>query len=97
MGKLSNLKPTPRLRGRAAVAQRIRRLQQEPLCRDCKAICRVTAATVPDHIIPLALGGPDTDDNIRCLCEEHHLARTAEQFGHKAPRKIIGADGWPLD
>lgn len=97
MGKLST-KPTPRLRGRAAVAQRIRRLQQEPLCRDCKAIGRVTAATVPDHIIPLALGGPDTDDNIRCLCEQHHLARTAEQFGHRvAPRQAIGMNGRPRD
>ena len=86
---------TPRLRGRAAVAQRRRRLMLEPLCRDCKAKGETTASSVPDHIIPLSKGGPDTDDNIRCLCADCHKARTAEQFGHKS-RAEIGADGWPL-
>ena len=87
---------TPRLRGRKAVEQRKRRLQIEPLCRDClaKAPSRVTAATVPDHIIPLAKGGPDTDDNIRCLCAECHDQRTREQFGQRAIRRF-GVDGWP--
>lgn len=85
-----------RLRGRAAVAQRIRRLAAEPLCRDCQAKGRVTASTVPDHIVPLAKGGTDTDDNIRCLCTNCHRDRTAEQFGY---RKITGSDerGIPLD
>jgi 5-methylcytosine-specific restriction protein A len=84
-----------RKRGRAGVAQRLRRLAAEPLCRDCATKGRVTAATVPDHIKPLAQGGTDTDDNIRCLCAECHRDRTAEQFGH---RKVvaIGADGWPI-
>ena len=55
---------------------------------------RVTAATVPDHITPLSQGGPDTDDNIRCLCAECHRKRTEEQFG---TMRTIGADasGWP--
>lgn len=86
--------PTPRTRGRAGVELRQRRLRKEPLCRDCAAKGRVTAATVPDHIRPLAQGGSDTDDNIRCLCGDCHAARTAEQFGHR--RTIpIGPDGWP--
>lgn len=88
------MQQTPRLRGRRAVAQRHRRLYAEPLCRDCKAKGRITAATVPDHIVPLTKGGPDTDDNIRCLCEPCHTIRTAEQFGHRA-RIEIGKDGWP--
>jgi 5-methylcytosine-specific restriction enzyme A len=85
-----------RLRGRAGVAQRARRLAAEPLCRDCLAETppRITPATVPDHIKPLAKGGTDTDDNIRCLCEAHHRIRTAEQFGHRKPVRI-GDDGWP--
>ena len=87
--------PTPRLRGRAAVEQRRRRLAAEPLCRDCKAKGEVTLATVPDHIIPLTKGGPDTDDNIRCLCPDCHRDRTAEQFGHRVT-KAIGTDGWPF-
>lgn len=84
-----------RLRGRRGVEQRKRRLMLEPLCRDCKEQGRITAATVPDHITPLALGGTDTDDNIRCLCKPCHDKRTAEQFGHSA-KVQIGLDGWPL-
>ncbi len=86
---------TERLRGRAGVAQRKRRLAAEPLCRDCAAKGIVTPATVPDHIIPLEHDGPDDDSNIRCLCEPCHLIRTAEQFGHKA-KLAIGEDGWPI-
>ena len=84
-----------RLRGRRAVAQRLRRLRAEPLCRDCASAGIVREATVPDHIVPLAQGGSDEDSNIRCLCREHHLVRTAEQF--RLRQKVrIGADGWPV-
>ena len=86
---------TTRLRGRAGVEQRQRRLHAEPLCRDCKAKGRVTAATVPDHIVPLSKGGTDTDDNIRCLCGDCHSDRTAEQFGHRKRQEVDG-DGWPI-
>ena len=87
---------TERLRGRRAVERRRRRLAAEPLCRDCKEEGKHTIATVPDHIIPLAQGGTDTDDNIRCLCERYHLKRTAEQFGHTY-KQPIGLDGWPKE
>ena len=87
---------TPRLRGRKGVEQRKRRLAQEPLCRDCRAKGHITAATVPDHIVPLAKGGPDTDDNIRCLCDPCHQVRTAEEFGYRR-RVEIGRDGWPIE
>ncbi|WP_347272071.1 HNH endonuclease signature motif containing protein [Sphingomonas sp. CARO-RG-8B-R24-01] len=85
-----------RLRGRAGQAQRRRRLEAEPLCRRCAERGRVTAATVPDHIVPLAHGGADDDINIRCLCGPCHDEVTAEQFGH---RRVVGTDGdgWPLD
>ncbi|SCW80675.1 5-methylcytosine-specific restriction enzyme A [Sphingobium faniae] len=83
-----------RLRGRAAVAQRRRRLQAEPLCRDCKSRDIVTAATVPDHIVPLTQGGSDDDNNIRCLCAACHEVRTTEQFGYR--RRIeVNVEGWP--
>ncbi len=86
---------TPRLRGRAGVRQRKRRLAAEPLCRDCLAAGVVRAADVIDHEHPLALGGHDTDDNTRALCTDHHRERTAEQFGHRR-RQRIGPDGWPI-
>lgn len=58
---------------------------------------RVTAATVPDHIDPLALGGKDTDDNIRCLCADCHDTVTREQFGQRRKIKTkLGSDGWPI-
>jgi len=83
-----------RQRGRRAVAQRRRRLQAEPLCRDCAVRGIICAATVPDHIVPLTKGGSDEDSNIRCLCAECHQARTAEQFGFRR-RVGTGTDGWP--
>jgi 5-methylcytosine-specific restriction protein A len=66
-----------RLRGRAGVAQRLRRLRNEPLCRHCKAKGRTTPSTTPDHIKPLAFGGTDDDSNIQCLCADCHAIKTA--------------------
>ena len=83
-----------RLRGRAGVAQRLRRLRAEPLCRLCKEKGIIRASVVPDHIQPLALGGTDEDSNIRCLCQPCHDRVTQEQFGRRY-RPPIGVDGWP--
>lgn len=72
--------PTPRLFGRAAVAAR-RRYLADPrnvLCRRCAEDGRTSAATEVDHIVPLALGGPDTDDNKQPLCTEHHRAKSRD-------------------
>jgi 5-methylcytosine-specific restriction protein A len=77
------------------MVQRKRRLCAQPLCQDCLAKGRITAATTPDHIIPLARGGTDTEDNIRCLCASCHRIRTAQQFGYRVPQQI-GPDGWPI-
>jgi 5-methylcytosine-specific restriction protein A len=66
------------------------------LCEDCEAEGRYIPATIVDHIIPLAHGGSDEDDNTRNLCKRHNEKRTAEQFGFKA-KVEIGADGWPTN
>jgi 5-methylcytosine-specific restriction protein A len=93
-----------RLRGRAAVAQRKRRLARtHGLCERCSGLNRwhgqgtgrVSVATVVNHIIPLAHGGSDEDDNTENLCRECDLIVTAEQFGYRAPKRQIGRDGWP--
>lgn len=86
----------PRLRGRAGVEQRKRRRQQHPLCKRCLEQGRTRATEVIDHEKPLALGGTDTDDNVRGLCADCHRIVTAEQFGHRVKRQI-GVDGWPVD
>ena len=86
---------TPRLRGRAAVVQRERRLRRtHGLCELCLERNLVIPATVVDHTIPLAKGGSDEDDNTRNLCDPCHAKVTAQQFGHK-PKVEIGLDGWP--
>lgn len=89
--------PTPRLRGRAAVKQRDRRLQRTNyLCEDCQAQGIIRLADEVHHLIALDHGGPDTDENTANLCVDHHRKRTAEQFGFKEKR-AFGADGWPLN
>lgn len=85
---------TQRLRGRKAVETRKRRLRAEPLCRHCLAKGITTAATVPDHIVPLKDGGTDDDSNIQCLCEPCHEAKTRKDMGYRHKARI-GIDGWP--
>lgn len=65
-----------RTRGRRGVALRQQRLAAEPLCRHCKAEGVVTPSTVPDHILCLAHGGLDVDENIQCLCDHHHRLKS---------------------
>jgi 5-methylcytosine-specific restriction protein A len=87
---------TERLRGRAGVAQRKRRLARtNGLCERCLARGKTVLATVVDHKTPLALGGSDEDENTRNLCDACHDEVTAEQFGHRQ-HHAIGYDGWPL-
>lgn len=87
---------TERLRGRAGVEQRKRRLQRtNGLCEDCLNCGATQVAVEVDHIVPLCLGGSDEDDNTRNLCGHHHKMRTAEQFG-RVRRAVIGFDGWPV-
>lgn len=77
------------------MALRKRRLAQlGPLCRMCADEGYVTEATTIDHIIALANGGTDTDDNCQALCAKHHEAKTARDLGYKA-KPSYGADGWP--
>jgi 5-methylcytosine-specific restriction protein A len=94
--KSTEVDMTERLRGRAGVAQRKRRLARtNGLCEMCLAEGKTVIATVVDHRIPLALGGSDEDENTRNLCDAHNDKVTAEQFGHRE-RQAIGSDGWPL-
>lgn len=54
----------------------------------------VRAATVPDHVVALEAGGPDTWANLQPLCEDCHTDKTAEDLGYKR-KPTIGLDGWP--
>lgn len=82
-----------RIRGRAGQRARARRLARtEELCEQCLDEGRSQLATQVDHITPLARGGEDIDSNTRNLCEAHHIAVTAEQFGRAAPTEGRGID-----
>jgi 5-methylcytosine-specific restriction protein A len=96
---------TLRLRGRAGVEQRKRRLERtNRLCERCAGLGRwqgkvanerMSVAKVVNHIVPLIHGGSDDDANTENLCRPCDLIVTAEQFKHK-PKVAFGADGWPI-
>ena len=90
--------PDRRLRGRAGQKQRARRLARtDGLCEHCLREGRTTLATIVNHIVPLARGGADTDENTENLCGEHDAIVTADQFGRAEPikGKGVGRDGRP--
>lgn len=68
-----------RARGRAGAEQRKRRLEAEPLCRDCLEAGVTRYSEEIDHIVRIAFGGSDNDDNIRALCKPCHEKRTKQQ------------------
>ena len=67
-------------RGYDARWQKIRRLylQTQPLCEDCLARGRTTAASEVHHVIPLRDGGSHAEENLRALCKSCHSTRTAK-------------------
>ena len=61
---------TERIRGRA-----LQRIRERILLRDgytCRACGRVSVDLVVDHIIPLHLGGAESDENRQALCRACH-------------------------
>ena len=51
---------------------RARFLNAHPLCEQCKASGRYTAATEVHHIKPLADGGTNDERNLMALCKSCH-------------------------
>lgn len=68
-----------RKRGRAGQKDRAEILEAEPLCRPCRKAGRTTAATIVDHIMPLAWGGLDTKGNKQPICEPCHDEKSAAE------------------
>ena len=48
-------------------------------CQSCQAEIHPGQKWELDHIIPLALGGPDTNENLQILCKICHKFKTANQ------------------
>lgn len=88
--KLHNLKPqlatintmiagviaTPRQRGSGWMSRRAKLLKANPLCCLCEEEGRTTMAVEVDHIVPLFIGGADSDSNTQNLCKPCHDAKT---------------------
>jgi 5-methylcytosine-specific restriction protein A len=88
-----------RIRGRALQEIRKQHFARFPLCAECQKHGRITLATELDHIIALANGGKDFDEdagtNRQGLCSECHEAKTQRDMGYRE-RHAIGSDGWPI-
>ncbi len=65
-----------RLRGRKGQSLRRAVLDEEPLCRVCRRLGLVSAATEVDHITPLSEGGSNERRNLQPLCGDHHREKT---------------------
>ena len=56
-------------------------LHAEPLCRRCASLGYTTAATLVDHILPIADGGAVLDEeNLQSLCIRCHGIKTSEDL-----------------
>ena len=58
--------------GRAWKKFRARFLLQHPLCEQCRSEGRLTAAEEVHHILPLANGGTNDENNLVALCKSCH-------------------------
>ena len=74
-----------RKRGYAGVLDRKRiRARDCSLCQECKRQGRTTIGHPVDHIIALADGGTDDDDNKETLCVPCHDAKSAREARQRA-------------
>lgn len=75
--------------GKAHRNRRKRLLAMQPLCVACGEAGHTRAATIADHIVPLAQGGAETMANLQPLCKECHDRKTVLEdggFKHNRPR-----------
>lgn len=59
--------------------------------RCCYPGCAATSGLEVDHIVALALGGRDADDNLETLCAAHHQQKTRLDARLIAKAKRAGA------
>jgi 5-methylcytosine-specific restriction protein A len=54
-------------------------LAKNPICADCQKNNKLTPANEVHHVVSVADGGTDRDDNLMALCKSCHSKRTAEE------------------
>ena len=67
---------TKRITGRKLQRMRSELFKRQPLCEVCERAGRVTLASIRDHRIPLAEGGPDDASNEQAICQPCHEAKS---------------------
>ena len=60
----------------------------QPLCVLCQKQGRITIATIRDHTIPLAEGGPDDETNEQPLCQDCSDVKTEAEAKRGRRRKF---------
>lgn len=65
-----------RITGRRLQDRRLRLWAAHPHCAACGALTRYPDGFELDHVVPLAAGGADTDDNCQVLCIACHEGKT---------------------
>lgn len=79
-----------RVRSWAGEQLRRRRLALHPICAECKKRGIIRATKIIDHVVPLAFGGEDVDENTQGLCLLCNAIKTA------AENATVGsASNWP--
>lgn len=86
----SNHNAPPRLRGRASQVRRARVLANYPMCY----VCHRRASTIADHILNLAAGGQDTEDNMAGICKPCHNRKTSIESARAILRISQPAARW---
>lgn len=74
-----NTETPNRIRGRKLQQLRDQLFSKQPLCVLCEKQGKVSIATIRDHILNLADGGTDTEDNVQPLCQECSDRKTAAE------------------
>lgn len=82
--KGSQIQPTQRLRGGNLQRRNRRMFMRNPLCVMCLAQGKTTQATEFDHIMPLHLGGSESEANLQGLCHEHHLEKSKTEAQNRS-------------
>jgi len=95
MGKLTSIErkvsTLDTRRGAPAAVERIRggrldKIRQRIMLRDnytCRMCGRVTAHGEVDHVVPLHLGGGESDINRQYLCRACHALKSEREHGHR--------------
>jgi 5-methylcytosine-specific restriction protein A len=74
-----NAGPTTRIRGRELQRRRRVLFAQYPMCVLCPKRGTNNRSTIRDHIIPLAEGGTEDEDNIQAICIDCSDLKTEEE------------------